>query len=337
MIIDVERSCFSITNVGLEFRVSIFNKHTHYDGFENRIKVSKNLIINEDGEKVKTEKSERDSIRRARRTVVDYALCNEFDFFGTITLDDKKVGAENVTNYIYMQKELSQALEIYKRDYAPALEYLFVPELGENTGRLHFHFLIKGIDKTHLYRNEYNKLDWHFFRSRFGFINIKPIKKTNTDRMSVAKYCSKYITKSGVKLGKMRYFCSKTLSKPIKEVCDDSFTAYLIKEFLESYGYVSYVKTDLGRYVDCFAFPLRVYKDLQEFLLQRNGIGFENHVYGEKGYEKYMTNRELKEYRDTWGFSPTQVDYDPWTNPEKYRRKFVETVSKVDEPVQISL
>ena len=88
------------------------------------------------------EEALRASIRRARRKIYDYAICNPFDCFVTLTLDSREI---NRGDYSEVIKKLSTYLD--NRVRRRGLIYLGVPELHKKGG-LHFHFLMNSAALT---------------------------------------------------------------------------------------------------------------------------------------------------------------------------------------------
>ena len=185
----------------------------------------------ETGELLVDEDNLRRSLQRAKNAVVDLARLNYFEYFGTITLDDK---LQDISNPFVVIKNLQRQLDYYHRKN-PDFAYIFVPELGEKTKRLHMHFLFKGLNPADVVRNEHGKLDLPFLRKKFGFIQITKILDGNINHEYVARYCSKYITKGNIKLGKHRYFCSRNLKRPERVFVGKETIAKKIERFLRPF------------------------------------------------------------------------------------------------------
>lgn len=151
-----------------------------------------------------------DSLRRTRRTIFDYAHCNDFEWFVTFTFNPNKVNRYNPTLcYLKMQGWLERS----KRNY-PEFAYVIVPEKHKD-GAIHFHALIKGYEgnmkKTNVLQN--NKRVYNITGFTFGFTNAT---KLDDDRIKTTAYLCKYITKGMITVAnKRRYWCSKNLVKPM--------------------------------------------------------------------------------------------------------------------------
>lgn len=219
--------------------------------------------VNEDGEIVPNEKSIADAVRRAKCAVVDYALNNDFTHFGTITINDKWHDVYTRQGQLDILDKLLDCFDNYRQTISEDFRYIICPEYGETTGRLHFHFLVKGIDKEDLFINYNKHLDWLYVKSRFGHVQITKIGKSHNDHQRVAFYCSKYITKDNLQLRSHRYFCSKDLKKP-ERFCMDLFEyTVMFKEWLEeNYPYPYHV--DKVKKIESYSLPVRVFYDMLE-------------------------------------------------------------------------
>ena len=264
---------YSITDCLLETRYCFYNKPV----LKIKIRVNHVPIFDEEtGEIIINKKNEERSLRRARMNVVDIAMLNEFEYFGTITISDEKHG-KDIENPYLMEKKLCNLFDNYKQRVAPKFEYILVAEFGAKNHRLHFHFLAKGIPKEDLFKNEYHKLDWKLTREKFGHTQIKHICDTRQDRVHVAKYCSKYITKDNIKIGKHRYYCSNGLKRPIKTICESANEALFIEEWLQDNMIAPYVDMEYNK---SYALPYIIAKDLkkalevyrEEIWLRRRGL-----------------------------------------------------------------
>ena len=154
-------------------------------------------------------------IARARTRVFDLAICNDFEYFITLTINKEKLDRYDLKEYI---KKLGQFIRNYRRDYEADIQYLLIPEKHKD-GAWHMHGLIKGIPAEHLQKNKHGYLDWEAYAKRFGYCSIDEIK----NQEAVSKYITKYIRKSfnsdrGIteKESKL-YYCSRGLRRPQKK------------------------------------------------------------------------------------------------------------------------
>lgn len=249
-------TCYSVVDCTHEYRINLFNKRP-------KIKINRSVGLlqsDDDGEVVFNSESERVALRRAKVAVVDLAMCNDFEYFGTITLDEKKVG--DLLNYPQKMKDwITKVFDNYRNQVSPNFRYILIAEYGKCTKRLHFHYVCKGIRKDDLFYNSHRKLDWHLTSDRFGFTQITRIKGNTLDRVRVAKYCAKYLSKDSLKICKHRYFASKDLNRPERSIfeCDDE--AVFVSEWLEFHGFNAYANME---YALCYCIPKKVYEDLMK-------------------------------------------------------------------------
>lgn len=155
------------------------------------------------------------SLARTRRKVFEYAMCNDFEFFVTLTIDPTLHDRYDLTAY---KKKLGIFVNNYKKRKAPNLQYLLIPEYHKD-GAVHMHGLVRGIPDSELVLNRNGYLDWPAYSRRFGYFSCSAIRNYE----ACARYVSKYITKDladfeRVARGKQLLLCSKGLQRP--EVVD---------------------------------------------------------------------------------------------------------------------
>lgn len=178
--------------------------------------------------KATTDEKLKGNIRRAARTIQDYALCNEWDWFGNFTLSPVYRDRADLDGF---RQDFMQFIRNCRRKYGD-IEAILVPELHKNKDGWHMHGLLRGIPveafrlfglKEHIPKPIMDKrragdlvYDWPEYRLAFGWVDMEPIK----NRDAAARYISKYITKSGdstaqaIDLGKHLYYVTRGLSKP---------------------------------------------------------------------------------------------------------------------------
>lgn len=145
------------------------------------------------------------SVRRAKSKVFEYAMCNEFDFFCTLTFSPDKV--QNRHDLEGCMKAFRKWLNNYSNRRANSpIRYLFIPEQHKD-GAWHIHGLISGIPESdlHLFQlNEHlpdrildrlsqgvNVYQWTAYDRKFGYCTLETIRSVD----AVSKYITKYITK----------------------------------------------------------------------------------------------------------------------------------------------
>lgn len=167
---------------------------------------------------------------RAFHKCVEYGLNNDWQYFITITLDDKKIDSNN---YDYVLERLLKEIKNIYRYYDKDFKYLIVPEISPNN-RLHFHGLVsfgKSLDQLKAdgeikylgcnkkFKNRYYRFE-RFYR-KFGASRLDEIIK---DSPAIVYYIAAYLGKGNrkiddrisEKIGTRYYYCSKGLRKASK-------------------------------------------------------------------------------------------------------------------------
>lgn len=169
-------------------------------------------------EKTSNETNLERSIRRSQKSIYDIILSNPFDLWVTLTVstdrfDDNK--SKNKPHY-WLKNQ---------RNRNGKTPYILVPERHKN-GALHYHALMrdfKGLlvpSKTKSGRNKvrHGEQVYELPSYRSGWTDAQYLKHTPADRIQVARYISKYITKETVSIfHKKRYWTSQGLNRPTQE------------------------------------------------------------------------------------------------------------------------
>ena len=157
---------------------------------------------------------------RAKSMVLQYALCNPWDFFFTGTLDPAKFNRYDLDSF---QQRLSQFIRDKRKSYGTQLSFLLVPEQHKD-GAWHMHGLISGIPESALRRFrppepqklvESDYLNWPDYMQKFGFCSLGPIRHPVATSFYISKYVSKELSQRGGDLGKHLYFHSRPLDKAV--------------------------------------------------------------------------------------------------------------------------
>ena len=163
-----------------------------------------------------------ESAMRAKRTIIDYANNNNFNYFVTITFDRKKVDRYN---YVELKRLVIKYFNNFNQRKDKEFKYLLVPEFhklkkGETIPALHFHalcrrdnkddlHLIKQTDDTSIFRDKY-------FTKKFGKMNEWTLIYNSTE--FIGNYISKYITKGIDNLILDQYYYSSNGLKKSEEI-----------------------------------------------------------------------------------------------------------------------
>ena len=171
---------------------------------------------------VNTEKLE-NNISRARAKLYEYALCNNWEYFCTFTLDPKKYDRNDLEKF---NKDLSQFFRNYNKKNGTSIKYLLIPEVHKKGG-WHLHGLLLGLPESFLraftlqehiptYIRDKIKaggvvFDWDDYRNKFGFCDIEIIRNLDACAKYVTKYITKELSQSITELNAHMYYCSKGL------------------------------------------------------------------------------------------------------------------------------
>lgn len=165
------------------------------------------------------------NLSRVRSKIFEYALCNEFDYFITLTLNKDKMDRYDLQNYI---KKLGQFIRDERKRTNKEILYLLIPEKHQD-GAYHMHGLVKGISEKDLklfglddnipqlikaLLNRGRKIyDWLPYSKKFGWVTVEKI----TNPLAISKYITKYVKKdigtTVTEINKKSYYCSKGLKQ----------------------------------------------------------------------------------------------------------------------------
>lgn len=165
----------------------------------------------------------KNSRKRALDNIFGYALSNDWNYFLTLTFDPNEVDRDN-------EEEVKNAYSLFRKKLQyrnPAVKILAIPERHPKSGKLHFHCLVGDIDLEKFLNRAYNPKNGKplFSNGRavynlslfdFGFSTCV---KTDSNKLKVANYLTKYITKDFGTLGynKKSYFATHNLNFKNKE------------------------------------------------------------------------------------------------------------------------
>lgn len=165
------------------------------------------------------------AVSRARKNVLELALCNPWDWFGTFTLDKEKYNRYDLEKF---HKDFTQWIRDQRKKTGAPIRFLLVPELHKD-GAWHIHGLLYAVPDPVSFRDLRSKLHtsvpdklvdgdfycWLEFHRKFGFCSLGAIR----DPIAVSYYIAKYVTKSmedsGVDVGKHLYYCSRGLDRSV--------------------------------------------------------------------------------------------------------------------------
>lgn len=148
------------------------------------------------------------NLARARARIREYALCNPWEYFVTLTLNSDKQCRYDLAEYIH---DLGIWIGNYNKRYGVKLKYLLIPEQHKD-GAWHMHGFFHGVAADSLVKNEHGYLDLPYYAKRFGYISLSPIK----DKNKCSSYITKYVTKDvgkAIVLSKHVFYHSRGLAE----------------------------------------------------------------------------------------------------------------------------
>lgn len=180
--------------------------------------------------------------RRAKTAVSDLALCNDFRYFVTLTLDGARVDRYDVQA---VTRKLNAWLDNAVR--RKGLAYVLVPELHKD-GAVHFHGLFNaalgavdsgtvdiGTGKPRKPRSRAQRAQWLAEGGHVVYnlpdwsLGFTTAIELYGDRRQAIGYVCKYITKTADKVGGRWYYSGGALAHPSVTLCDvdyDDFEGY---------------------------------------------------------------------------------------------------------------
>lgn len=184
---------------GNNFRI-VKIKACRNSGFEELNK--KNTFID-----VNSDEVQRCSLSRTKRNIRELALCNDFEYFATFTVNSEKCDRYTLNDVQDKIKKILHKIKRKNKDFA----FLIITEKHKD-GAFHFHGLIKGIND--LYLNDNGYYSSYIFSNELGFNSFSKI----LDYTKCCNYITKYITKDCIKNSHNQiYISSRGLKKATKE------------------------------------------------------------------------------------------------------------------------
>jgi len=165
------------------------------------------------------------SLSRTKSTIFELALCNDWEYFVSLTLNPN---SHDRTNIKAFKKKLLKWLNNYKQYHDTNIKYLLIPEQHAD-GAWHMHGLLSGLPAEHLtafslkdklplpIRRKLKKgrtiYNWEKYAKAFGYVTVEEILNAE----AISKYITKYITadlfKTRIDLNDHMYYCSLGLRR----------------------------------------------------------------------------------------------------------------------------
>ena len=137
----------------------VLNKYQREKGFEE---IHKKLTTIDNSTEY-----ERQSLSRTKRNIKELALCNDFQYFATITVNSSVYDRYNLQVCEDKLHKLCEKLKRKRKDF----KYVFICEKHKD-GAFHFHGLVKNLD---LYTND-NGYYSNLIFDELGFNSFSKIK-----------------------------------------------------------------------------------------------------------------------------------------------------------------
>lgn len=187
---------------------SVLEKRT-----EKRLNTMKN---NKSGSSARTQKqidqSREKSMNRTKNKIYEIARSNQWEYFITLTFNPQKV---NSKNYDYVVQTVHEWIRKLKKEYAPDLYYILVPELHADGKKWHFHGLLGNTGNIQFTDSGHKSGDaiiYNIAQFPYGFSTATKVRDSN----KVSAYITKYITKDlcAVTENRKRYWVSTNVNRP---------------------------------------------------------------------------------------------------------------------------
>ena len=176
-------------------------------------------------DKVENKSKLANNLCRSKSTIYELAVCNDWDFFCTFTIDKEKYDRYNLQAFY---KDFTQKIRDLNKKYSTKINYLLVPEKHKD-GAWHLHGFISGLPERELRefnKNEYLPLyiidkiinnnpvySWITYEKKFGFCDLEPVKDIYKASAYITKYVSKSLCETITELNAHTYYASKGLKR----------------------------------------------------------------------------------------------------------------------------
>lgn len=163
------------------------------------------------------------SLSRAKRVVLELALCNEWMFFCTFTINKSKFDRTDLDAWY---KSFNQFIRDTRKKSGLDIRYVLVPEKHAD-GSWHMHGMFSDISPLlssfadllaaganvplHLATSGY--FNWLDYQRKFGFCSFGLIRNSVACAFYVTKYVSKSLSESVSQVGRHLYYASQGLNR----------------------------------------------------------------------------------------------------------------------------
>jgi len=168
-----------------------------------------------EGEEKEEKEKLASSLSRTRRRVYELAVCNEWDWFGTFTVDAAKHDRSDLGAF---RKQLAQWLRNFGKRNGCKVRYLLVPELHKDGENWHMHGLLAGLPPRFITDFEPGKhpqklidggyKNWPQYAAKFGFCSLGAVRCGAAVSGYLLKYLTKDLAAASHKSGAHLYYAS---------------------------------------------------------------------------------------------------------------------------------
>ena len=166
------------------------------------------------------------NLSRAKSMLYEYAYCNPWDYFVTLTIDPAKYDRHDLER---IHRDLGHWIRNYNQKHGTALKYLFIPEQHKD-GAWHEHGFIFGLPLAHLIPYTFadqplplyilkclakgqEVYHWQPYEKKFGYCILEPVRNQEHAAKYVTKYITKDMSRCVTELNAHMYYCSKGLKR----------------------------------------------------------------------------------------------------------------------------
>jgi hypothetical protein len=160
-----------------------------------------------------------ESLIRTKSTVHEIALCNDWGYMVTLTLDPQKYDRYKLKPFL---KDLGKFLNNYNYQRRTSIKYLLIPEEHKD-GAWHMHGLFAGIPPEHLssfirgvhpqFLIDNGYLNWKAYAERFGFCSFGAIRNAEGCAAYITKYITKQLQHTSIEVNSRLFYASKGLKR----------------------------------------------------------------------------------------------------------------------------
>lgn len=206
---------FNVNNRNINFKVEY---DAEYEGENKHYSIEFNKTYSSYQQEVgyyilKDDNNISRSVRRTKNKIYDYARCNEWNWFFTLTLNEEKV---NRYEYEDCAKKVSKWLN-HMRALCPDMKYLVVPEQHKD-GAWHFHGLFANVENLEFVNSgkiKKGKVVYNVGNYKFGWSTATQIESLEKAMAYITKYVTKQVCL--ITYNKKRYWASRNLATPVVE------------------------------------------------------------------------------------------------------------------------